>query len=167
MEKIEKQKKQYFVKSLKAGNYVKDPNLYLLDPNNPEGIIEVTNFGIQLFEDEGVQFLPLELTEMDIINFGFIIESTTHSTFPISDISRLNKTYYHPHDLQDIKIEVIYDGEGKELRRIGIKTNEFTNLCFIDYVHELQNIFYLLSGIDIKFNFMKKIKSDQSKYFKN
>ncbi len=162
---LKKNEKQHFIKSLKAGNYVKDPNLYL--PDNPEGIIEVTNFGIQLFEDEGVYFLPLKLTEIDLINFGFILESTTHSSFPISDVSRLNRTYYYPEDVQDIKIEVIYDGEGKELRRIGIKTNEFTNLCFIDYVHDLQNIFSFLSGIDIKFKFIKENKSDQNKYFEN
>jgi len=142
-----------FVSSLQDGKYVQsEPISIPREGIISDGVTAITPYGIYLLKEGLIDYKPIKLTESWLPKFGFILDSTnkfqSHTTF----IDRVTKIYFHKNDIQDIKVEVVYNGDETELRRIGIKSsaNEFINLLLIDEVHEFQNIFKILTKINLK-----------------
>lgn len=97
--------------------------------------------------DEFIQ--PIKLTEEWITNFGLRLQSVSKHDFRYNKVLRTDKLYStNPFNLDDtdtFEIEVIKDGDDNEIRRIGIKGIDHYDACNIQFVHELQNLYFALT----------------------
>lgn len=142
-----------FVSSLKGGNYVQgEPISIPREGIISDGVTAITPYGIFLLSEGKINYKPIDLNEMWVKNLGFTLESVSKFESFDTQVKRITKIYSHKDDVvHNIKVEIVYDGDEKELRRIGIKCLDvFTNLIFINKVHEFQNIFEILANINLK-----------------
>lgn len=52
-------------------------------------------------------------------------------------------------DIDTFEIEVIKDGDDNQIRRIGIKGIDYYDASNIQFVHELQNLYFALTKTEL------------------
>jgi len=96
---------------------------------------------------------PIPLTEEWIEDFGFRLQSVAKHDFKFNNVVRTDKLYTtNPFNLDDVdtfEIEVIKDGDDNAVRRIGIKGLDYYDASNIQFVHELQNLYFALTKTEL------------------
>lgn len=98
---------------------------------------------------------PIPLTEEWLVKLGFELESTSKWKSGYSDIARTDKVYttnmFGFDSSETIEIDVIYNIEETELRRIGVRKSVGSKTIDIKYVHTLQNLYFALTGEELQY----------------
>jgi hypothetical protein len=111
-------------------------------------------FNLLTVSEQTIHGIPL--TEEWLLKLGFHIQSVSKHDFKYHKVNRTDKIYTtNPFNLEDIdtfEIEVIKDGDDNQIRRIGIKDINYCDASNIQHVHQLQNIYFALTGEELTIN---------------
>lgn len=129
---------------LRVGNWIQ----------NPEGeIYQSTEYTPLVITRESRIFEGVPLSEEWIENFGFRLQTVAKHDFKFNKVVRTDKLYTtNPFNLDDVdtfEIEVIKDGDDNAVRRIGIKGLDYYDALNIQFVHELQNLYFALTKTEL------------------
>jgi hypothetical protein len=126
-------------KELRIGNLVLYEGLILPVIALAEDDIVVNGFG-----GRSNAFAPIPLTEEILLKCGFVSEFTGHQE---DNVMRLNiKKTYSEHDYLGIDYDI-----NVNLLSI-LQDSDIVCLEHIKYLHQLQNLFYCLSGNELQYN---------------
>lgn len=107
---------------------------------------------------------PIPLTEEWLLKFGFVLREESFHKFPtVRDtfdktriVERIDKKYFiYDEDVDDWRTfcaEVILDPKTLKIRAIGVSEikNKFIVAGNIESVHQLQNLFFALTGEELE-----------------
>jgi len=126
-------------KNLRIGNYYYQDGFYRIERNKPRIYIPTRNFILNketliwlLTEGELDYIKPIKLTEEWLINFGLI------------------ETHYGEYILTN-NYWGIYFYYDKDEEYWFVNANNEYAICKFKYVHELQNLFFALTGNELEF----------------
>lgn len=106
------------------------------------------------------EFEPIPLTEEWLLKFGFRLEGISKYVCGYNLIKRTDKIYcetiFPIGEDRNIQLDVILNEDETELRRIGIRGFDYSGMrgisnspLDIKYVHQLQNLFFALTGEEL------------------
>ncbi len=107
-------------------------------------VISVNTGTLQWMQDDNKQFnmvhSPIDLTEEWLVNFGFVI-----------DDSQYGIAWNNGHEWHSIYLVPYENGIASVIKTHGVGTERnIMNLCEIKYVHQLQNLYFALTGEELK-----------------
>jgi hypothetical protein len=105
---------------------------------------------------------PIPLEPEILEKAGFVLESESHVKFNFNgEIGRIDRIYSQKHfpseDENNVRIECVLDPKNLSVRRIGIRGFNYSGMrglrnspMDIKYLHTLQNLYFSLTGEDLK-----------------
>ncbi len=119
-------------RELRVGNFIQQPN----------GLNQVFAIDIETINSYEFEFIaPVPITEQWLVTFGFKKKDDRDYLFPCKE----SGTNYSIH----------FNRLSSEIHSVGIYDNEGNMLNFvwhIKYVHQLQNIYFALTGTELKYD---------------
>lgn len=131
-------------KDFRIGNFVEyDNRVFEIDSiSNDFPTLNSIEFGVGVVDWNNLQ--PIPLTENWLLDFGFEVKNFDYTT-PISECKVVTLTLI-PHDEQHSSLTVCVTQKDEDF----FEVNENVILSDISFVHQLQNLFFALSGEELQ-----------------